>query len=867
MGKITIQCFLMMVLALFGGWQLQAKEGNSRELPVNVFQENLVEANLENEVLNELTKLLHLSDFVLSNKASAVYSNETFEENLACQTPVINTINICDAMNNTYMVEVEVLSLGSASTVVIQDNAGGPVQTLTNPGTVTAGPYPYEADVTITVSDQDDPSCKATKDVTSNNCPPPFCTEADPFCSDEDLEFPNMTNTGQAPDGPDYACFGSQPNPVWYYLRVGQPGAIEILLEQHDANGVLRDVDFVMWGPFDSLIEGCGEVMGGVEPVQFSYSASGTETIGIGTQGGGVLGACNGTSTPPMGQVGDIYIVMITNYSNATGTITLTQTGGDGSTDCSIVYDNEILACYGEDVLLEAEYPSDMGAYVWYYYDAQSDDYIAIEDEFEGTMVVNEGGDYKVQSFMSDGETIEELFTVIISPEPQTDNLEEYMSICGVDSLDLDGTVFNPDDFGGIQYKWMDENGDVLANSAILNVTEAGVYVLEITTATLGEDGFESGEDCVLTIEVVVDAADFTVDAGEDQILCGVDFAELEAAVEGDDASDASFTWTNQDGEVVGDAPVITVTESGEYTVEVDMGGCVGTDTVLVEINDLPEFDLGSDISTCSLEDVVIVVSLTNMEMSDDTVFEWSFNGEPIEENENAVNASDYGYGEYAVTVYQGNEECATTQSISVNEVEDFNVSLEADNDLNGEVRYCEDLDETGEDYVITFTATPSGLDSDEVDFAWYKNGNLIGGADGSTYTVTYDAEGEYSDEYTVEISVGSCTATASLTANVVYGPEEHPCIISEGISPSVQDGKNDTWDLTFIANRSGIAKLTIYNRYGNKVYDQTDYSNQWYGQTNKGKDLVTGTYYYVMEFRNEDPVFGKIKKGWVYVQ
>lgn len=865
MGKITYQCFLLIFI-LFGGWHLHADNQDRKDSFDNVFQQKLFESNLQNEVLNELTAFLHSPDYVLSVNAPEVLEVENIEENLACQNPIVSTTNVCDVNSSTYMVTVNVQSMGSASTVVIEDNVGGPIQTLSSPGTVTVGPFPYDVDVTLTVSDQDDPDCKVTTELTSNNCPPPFCTEAEPFCSDEDLEFPNTTNTGQAPDGPDYACFSSQPNPVWYYLRVGEPGAIEILIEQHDENGTLRDVDFVMWGPFDSLEDGCGEVMGGVAPVQFSYSASGTETIGIGTQGGGTLGACDGTSTPPMGQTGDIYIVMLTNYSNASGTISLTQVSGDGSTDCSIVYDNEVLACHGEEVLLEVEYPSDIDTYVWYYYDPQTDDYIAIDDEFGDSILVDESGQYKVDVFDAEGGFNTEIFTVVISPEVETD-LEDEMSLCGVDSVELDGTVINPDDYAGIQYIWTDENGEEVGDSAVITVTEPGVYTLEITTGTVGSEGFETEEVCVTTIEVVVGEADFDVDAGEDQIVCGIDSVELEVEIEGDDASDATFTWFNEAGEVVGDQQTVTVTETGEYTIEVSMAGCVGTDTVYVEINDLPEFDLGNDIVTCSLEDVVIEVILLNMEPSDETVFEWTYNGEIIDYDGMALNASDYGYGEYSVTVYEGSEECSTTQYISVNEIEDFGVTLEADNDLNGEVRYCEDLDETGEDYEITFTATPTGVDAGEVEFAWYQNDNLINGANESTYTVVYDSEGEYNDVFTVEISVGSCVATASLTTDVYFGPEEHPCIISEGISPSDQDGKNDTWDLTFISNRSGIAKLTIYNRYGTKVYDKVDYSNQWYGQSNKGKDLTTGTYYYVMEFKNEDPVFGKVKKGWVYVQ
>src|SRR5699024_2223283 len=196
--------------------------------------------------------------------------------------------------------------------------------------------------------DEDDESCATTATVSSANCPPLPCIEADPFCADEDEDFtfPNSVDTGQPVEGPDYGCFSSQPNPVWYFLQIQDPGVIEIEIGQYSPGSDTPDldVDFVMWGPFDSLDEGCAELMDGVAPIQFGYSADYTETIGIGTEGGSVLGGCDGTSTPPPAENGQIYIILITNYSNDEGFIKLNQENADdpdaGSTNCNMVLEN-----------------------------------------------------------------------------------------------------------------------------------------------------------------------------------------------------------------------------------------------------------------------------------------------------------------------------------------------------------------------------------------------------------------------------------------------------------------------------------------------------------------------------------------------
>ena len=43
-------------------------------------------------------------------------------------------------------------------------------------------------------------------------------------------------------------------------------------------------------------------------------------------------------------------------------------------------------------------------------------------------------------------------------------------------------------------------------------------------------------------------------------------------------------------------------------------------------------------------------------------------------------------------------------------------------------------------------------------------------------------------------------------------------------------------------------AKVEVFNRYGNKVFEDADYTNQWDG-TYKGKPLPDGTYYYVVTY------------------
>lgn len=782
MKKITFHYFLVLSFFLLGT-QLRAEGEIRAGNDENLYQYHLIENwETENVVLDEFAAFFHNPDFIFGS-----YDTSDSLKNLMaadCQEPTFEAYTNCDTDALTITVTVDVTDFGDASSVVVYDNVNSPVQELTSPGTVELGPYPYDNDIEIIVADADDEDCSASTTINSDACPPIPCQLADPFCSDEGLFFENSheNGTGETPDDMpnlDYGCLFTQPNPSWFFLRIDEPGDMTLHIIQNtefdeDGNAIGDgiDVDFIAWGPFESMEEACNSLTEETQ-VENNYMGDGCSYSAAPEEDFGIVDA----------ESGDIYVLLITNYYGTPGYIQVQQTDGDGSTDCSIVIENEILACYGDEVLLEAEEPGDDGANIWYKYDETTDEYELLEDVgYEGSITVTESGKYMVESFDDEGNIITEKFTVVISPEPELDNLvDSPVSMCGVDQVTLDGTVNNPDDFGGILYNWKDENGNVISTSPTLDVTDTGLYTLEITTVTINSAGDETEEECVTEIEIEVSGSDFEVDLGEDQILCGADSTELFAELDGIDADEAAFEWTNEDGDVVGDTQGIEVTESGTYTVVVDAGGCSGTDSVYVEVTD-------------------------------------------------------------------------------------FEVGLEADNDLTTRIQYCEGEQDADTEYVIVFSAVLDGIDADDVEFTWYRNDEVISGADEATYTVVYDTEGDFNDEFRVEVVSGECSGMASLTTDVEYGPYKHLCKISEGISPGNNDGYNDNLDLTFLNDRSGIAKFTVYNRYGSKVFDQTDYTNEWHGQDNGGKELVSGTYYYVLEMKNEDPVFGKIKKGWIYV-
>jgi gliding motility-associated-like protein len=64
-------------------------------------------------------------------------------------------------------------------------------------------------------------------------------------------------------------------------------------------------------------------------------------------------------------------------------------------------------------------------------------------------------------------------------------------------------------------------------------------------------------------------------------------------------------------------------------------------------------------------------------------------------------------------------------------------------------------------------------------------------------------------------------------------------------------DGKNDKWILNYKINLDG-SDLVIFNRWGETVYEASNYTNDWDGTyKTSGKALPDDTYYYVLKVPN----------------
>jgi len=607
----------------------------------------------------------------------------------------------------------------------------------------------------------------------------PFCAPFDNLGNPEPLIFANgfyYLEESVAEDGPDYGCLGSEPNPAWFYLQVGETGDLEFEIVQNtafdgDGNpiGDGLDVDFIVYGPFND-IESCGDLTA-ANTVDCSYSAAAIEDMNL-----------------PNAQAGDIYIVLITNFNQTPGYISLVQTNfGEpegGTSDCTIL-DETLFGCEGDSVDLVSQFPNQV-AYVWYNVDPDTGELVLIpQDIVSGPIyTVSEAGDYVLQSFNDQGVPSTEEFTVIFSESPIVD-LGGNESLCDTDEITLDATPTNADAFGvPIIYTWF-LDGDVIdgETDATLVATEEGTYTVEVAGTILNEDGGNSDATCTGTDEVTISNADFTVSLGDDQALCDEDAFTITAEITDADPTNATYTWFDNDGNVIPDETDATyeVTTSGTYTVEVAIDGCDNTAEVQILLQDSPIIELGDGASLCQVTDITLDATPTNAdEFGAPIMYTWFLNGDVVDGETDATLIVTEP-GDYSVEVVgtildeNGNattSTCTTTDMVTITNAE-FTVDL-------GDNQSACGLD--------TFTLE-ADLDTDGTNaiYTWFDDdSNVIPGATDNTLEVTT------SGTYTVEVSIDGCVAIDQVTVIFKDSP-----IVDLGPDQDVCDGGTVTLDAT----------------------------------------------------------------------
>ena len=355
---------------------------------------------------------------------------------------------------------------------------------------------------------------------------------------------------------------------------------------------------------------------------------------------------------------------------------------------------------------------------------------------------------------------------------------------------------------GTLPYAFQWSNG---ATSQNVNDLNAGIYSLSVTDANGCSFEF-TGE--------VTEPTELIIQSQVTSATCEASNGFIATQVSGGVAP-YSYAWSNGSSEIN-----LTDVPSGEYSLTVtDANGCQRTINLSIssESNLLASIQ-GENVNCSGRNNGSATVTVLNGNAP--YSYQWS-NGE----TESAIGGLSPGIYTVSVSDTYG---CTVDLSIVISEPE--YLDLELDPSL----------------YNSAFNVFPYGNDNGYID-AFVYGGTAPYYYSWSTGDSSSSITGLPAGEYSLTVTdMNGCSRFASV---LLIQPDilEMP----NGYSPN-GDSKNDFFVIRGLESYPSN-EFTIYNRWGNIVYQRSNYDNTWNGDNNRGETLPDATYFVILHVKSAD--------------
>ncbi|WP_299111943.1 gliding motility-associated C-terminal domain-containing protein [uncultured Winogradskyella sp.] len=167
-------------------------------------------------------------------------------------------------------------------------------------------------------------------------------------------------------------------------------------------------------------------------------------------------------------------------------------------------------------------------------------------------------------------------------------------------------------------------------------------------------------------------------------------------------------------------------------------------------------------------------------------------------------------------------------------------------------------LVENGSEFCIEDNSTILDLSNNIVEsgtITWYDDA-----INGIAYSDSEELQ-EGTVYYGTILSENDCESNVRLEVTITFIECVGDLLIPDGFSPN-DDNVNDVFDILFLNELYPNFKLSIFNRYGNILYEGDINSPKWDGTwKNSNTPLPVGVYFYILEFNDNitEPVQGRV--------
>jgi hypothetical protein len=281
-------------------------------------------------------------------------------------------------------------------------------------------------------------------------------------------------------------------------MLIDDPGNITIYM----FSTPLVDIDFICWGPFEDPYEPCVSGLTAAKIVDCSYSPNPTEY-------------CDITNA----QTGEYYILLITNYSQQPCDITFEQTGGDATTDCTILpppVSNNSPICVGETLELYADTVNN----ATYWWTGPNGFISGNQNPVILNATLTNAGDYTCTITVGGNSSDPAITTAVINQPPATSQASGDSTVCLGTPAYL---LLNFTGFGPIDVEYTDGTNTMTATGLSPPTDTIFVYPDGPTTYTINEVCNQNCCNNVLGIAYNIDTYPYTSGSvsGDEQICAG----------------------------------------------------------------------------------------------------------------------------------------------------------------------------------------------------------------------------------------------------------------------------------------------------------------------------------------------------------
>jgi gliding motility-associated-like protein len=476
--------------------------------------------------------------------------------------------------------------------------------------------------------------------------------------------------------------------------------------------------------------------------------------------------------------------------------------------------------------------------------------------------------------------TLRDSIEIFTSPRPDPVDIEGELEYCEGETITL-----SLPDVEDATYRFIGPDGTLFF-----------AQVLSLQNAAIDDAGLYQGYYIIEGCESFADSVTVSINPTPLVILPGdQDFCAGESFLIEPEPVDGNFLWSDNSTNAA-----LNVSESGTYYLDVTNAfGCVGSDTIVITVNPIPEMPvISGESAICEGETLSLSTPIQG-----DATYQWTDpDGQPVSGgasiNISNMNASQSGI--YTVIVdFNGCESMPATIDVMVNPAPTF--SLIADTTIcagseitidgpDGFITYewstgasspsisagagtyslvvfdeigCSgsaevNISETGPEAAFGFSppspVTPGTIVS-FTDLSEEGENPLANWfwqfGDGAQTNVqnpqhNYPLPGNYEIIFAVFDDQG-CESISRQNITVSFDFE-----IPEGFSPN-GDGKNDLFVINGLEEFPG-SSLQIFNRWGQVVFESNNYQNNW-----DGKDAVDGTYFYILKLSSNQDITGNV--------